>query len=95
MLYEDEYNYFLGELMQAPQMPYKMGNRELAQEYYTELKKTYPTASIHIDDITEYICLDATARRNLLYILKDQQKRQELALQDTINLIAEVESEGV
>lgn len=95
MIYNEEYSYFTKELLKRKTQPYHMSNEPLAREYYERFKLEYPAASIHIYDISQYICMDDRARRNLVKLLKAQQKRQAEALQKTIDLINEVESEGV
>lgn len=87
----DEYDYFKKEQAKRRTMPYTMSNEELAQEYYKAFKEEYPTATLHSYDIMQFICQDKRARRNLVKILKEQQARQEDALQRTKNLIYEIE----
>lgn len=91
----EEYGYFRKEHLKRKTQPYHMSNEPLAKDYYERFKLEYPAASIHIYDISQYICMDDRARRNLVKLLKAQQKRQAEALQQTIDLINEVESEGV
>lgn len=93
MIYNEEYSYFTKELLKRKTQPYHMSNEPLAREYYERFKLEYPAASIHIYDISQYICMDDRARRNLIKLLKTQQQRQAEALQKTIDLINEVESE--
>lgn len=95
MTHPDEYEYFKTEHQENKTQPYTMHNEQLADEYYAALKEEYPAASIHKYGIAQYICMDNRARRNLVKTLKAQQKKQAEALQNTIDLINEVESEGV
>lgn len=95
MIYPDEYQHFKAEQQKRKTQPYLMHNEPLAMDYYEAFKGEYPTASIHKYDIAQYICMDKRARRNLVKILKEQQRQQAEALQKTIDLINEVESEGV
>lgn len=91
MMYPDEYAHFRKEQQQRKTMPYRMSNEELAQEYYKAFKEEYPTATLHTYGITQYICQDKRARKNLVKMLKEQQAQQEDALQRTKNLIYEIE----
>ena len=93
MIDREEYGYFIKELLKRKTQPYHMSNEPLARELYERFKLEYPAASIHFYDISQYICMDNRARRKLAKLLKAQQKRQTQALQNTIDLINEVESE--
>ena len=95
MLYNDEYQYFLKELLKRKTQPYRMANRPLADELFKRFKGEYPGASIHYYDIAQFICMDQRARRNLVKLLKAQEERQAAELQATKDLITTlVESEG-
>lgn len=94
MIDRAEYNYFRAEMLKRKTKPYIMHNEPLAKAYYSEIKKEYPAASIYFYDIAQYICLDDRGRRALMKLLKKQQEKQEAALQETVNLIAEVQKGG-
>lgn len=90
----EEYRHSRAEILKRKTKPYIMNNKPLAVDFYNELKKEYPAASIYYYGTSQYICLDERGRRALLKLLKAQQKEQEAALQETVNLIAEIQKGG-
>lgn len=90
MIYLDEYQYILKELFKRKTKPYKMANKNLAKDFFETFKKTYPTASIHFYEYSQFICLNDRARKNLIKSLKTQQEKQQKQLDETICLINEL-----
>lgn len=91
MVDNEEYSYFKRELMKRKTKPYFMSNRELAEELFNRFKLEAPDASIHFRGISQFICMDSRARRNLSKRLKEDIKKREQEIQELKDLIAEVE----
>lgn len=87
----EEYAYFKGELMKRKTQPYHMANPELAKEYFTQFKSEYPEASFHSFDISQFICLNDRARKNLIRKLQELQRKKEAELQALKDTITEIE----
>lgn len=91
MIDNEEYSYFKRELMKRKTKPYHMANEDLAKELFNRFRLEAPEASIHFSGISQFICMDSRARRNLSKMLTEQLKKREQELQELKNLIAEVE----
>ena len=88
MLYKDEYEYFKQELLEDTEKPYSMSNAELAQEYFAEIKKEYPTASMYSFGITQFICVTNKARARFADMLKAKELKlieQQTAITGLLN----------
>lgn len=90
MIYLDEYQYMLRELFKRKTKPYIMANKNLSKDFFETFKKTYPKASIHFYEYSQFICLDDKARKNLIKQLKAQRQKLQKQIDCTINLINEV-----
>ena len=75
MLYRDEYEEFKKELEEDINKPYRMASRELAKDYYNELVKEYPEATIHFYSLMEFICVTDAARVKAYMILEKAQQK--------------------
>lgn len=91
MIDNEEYSYFKRELMKRKTKPYSMANKELADELFKRFQLEAPEASIHYSGITQFICYDRRARKNLSRLLTERLKKQEQELQELKDLITEVE----
>lgn len=91
MIDNEEYSYFKRELMKRKTKPYSMSNRELADELFKRFLLEAPDASIHYSGISQFICYDRRARKNLSKMLKDSLAKKERELQELKDLITEVE----
>ena len=59
---KEEYEWNKKELLKHKNIPYMFSNEPLAIEFYEELKREYPSASIHCYDIHQWICFNDKAR---------------------------------
>lgn len=91
MLDNAEYSYFKRELMKRKTKPYCMSNEDLAKELFNRFKLEAPDASIFYWDISQFICYDHRARKNLSKMLTEKLKKRERELQELKDLITEVE----
>lgn len=92
MINNEEYIYFKKELLKRKTKPYIMANKELSQELYTQFKTEHPDASIHFWGMSQYICYDKKARKNLSKMLKEKLERKEVELQELKDLIAKTDT---
>lgn len=95
MLDREVYGYFVRELLKRKTQPYRMSNEPVAIECFNAFRQEHPDASIHFYGTFQYVCMDNRARKNLIKRLRRQRQMLERALQGTMDLITEVESECV
>lgn len=90
----DEYSTYKAELLERPNSYYMFANEPLARGFYSRLQAEYPESTLFIADGAQYICLNATARAELVKKLKETQKQREKQLRQLRRLIKTVESSG-
>ena len=90
-LTDDEYNYFKGEILESPDNYYMFANEPLARGFYRRLQTEYPESNLFIDDWKQYICMNDTARVQLVTNLKETQKQREKELRQLRRLIKTIE----
>lgn len=90
-LNDEEYNVYKAELMKNPNSYYLWANEPLARGFYRRLQTEYPESTLFIDDCAQYICLNDTARAELVKKLKETQKQREKQLRQLRRLIKTIE----
>lgn len=87
----DEYSTYKAELLERPNSYYMFANEPLARGFYSRLQAEYPASTLFIADGAQYICLNATARAELVKKLKETQKQREKQLKQLRQLIKNIE----
>ena len=88
------YEYFKAEVLKDPEKPYFMANKELAEEYFEELKKDIPKSRIFFRDEQQIVCTTSKSRMELVRILEGQRKKQEESIRRIESLLDDIEKQG-
>ena len=62
---EEEYQWTKDDLLKHKNLPYMFSNESYAIDFFSRIRKEYPTASIHYWKIHQWICLNDRARAKL------------------------------
>jgi hypothetical protein len=89
MIDREEYEAYTQEIIAEPDRPHTFHNEQLADEFFTELVKEYPQATIYGG---KYICMNSNAIRALCEMMEQRKAKQEEELQNTERLLTEIKA---